>query len=499
MTAIPVAMTLDPETCYQAVLSRDARFDGRFFTAVRTTGIFCRPVCPVRTPRFENCTFLPSAAAAQAAGFRPCLRCRPEASPGTPAWLGASATVSRGLRLIGEGALDNGGSVEALADRLGVGARHLRRLFSHHLGAAPNAIAVARRVLFAKKLITETSLPMTEVAHAAGFASVRRFNDALRRMYAISPGDLRRRRVAESEITAGAPITLKMAYRPPYDWPAVARYLRGRAIPGVESVTEAGYHRTVQLGAARGRISVSPAGAGAHFNVAVSVDGPANLIDVMERVRRLMDFGADPSAICEHLAADPVLCGAPERLAGMRVPGAWDPFELGVRAILGQQVSVAGASTLAGRLVDRFGGQFDDLNDTVAPYRLFPNPKDLVDADLSAIGLTGARATTIRAFARAVADDDLFADLARDLDDTIARLTSLPGIGPWTAHYIAMRAVREPDAFPETDLGLRRAWRRRTGGNGEDLAAAACRWRPWRAYAAMYLWMYGGRDDGHRG
>jgi AraC family transcriptional regulator, regulatory protein of adaptative response / DNA-3-methyladenine glycosylase II len=477
---------LDPDLCYRALQTRDARFDGRFFTAVRSTGVYCRPICPARTPKRENCLFLPCAAAAQEAGFRPCLRCRPEASPGTPAWLGTSATVSRALRLIGQGELD-GGSVESLAGRLGIGERHLRRLFLAHLGATPVAVAQNRRMLFAKKLIDETALPMVEVALAAGFSSVRRFNDAIARSYGRSPTRLRRARRRPAD-APGSEIALQLPFRPPYPWQALLAFLAARATPGVESVSGGVYRRSVRIGDATGVVSVEAVRGAHHLLARIRLDSSAVLIDVAERLRRLVDLGADPAAIDAHLRRDPRLRAGLASLPGMRVPGAWDGFELAVRAVLGQQVSVRGATTLASRLVERFG---EALPAPAEPglTHLFPEPAALAEADVAGIGLPAARAAAIRALARAVAEGRLALDGGLELDALIARLCEIPGIGAWTAHYVAMRACGETDAFPAGDLGLRRAFGNGRGPASERaLLVASEAWRPFRAYAALHLW-----------
>jgi AraC family transcriptional regulator of adaptative response / DNA-3-methyladenine glycosylase II len=477
-------MQLDPDICYRALLSRDARFDGRFFTAVRSTGVYCRPVCPARTPRRENCVFLPCAAAAQEAGYRPCLRCRPEASPGTPAWQGTSATVSRALRLIGDGALDADG-VDALAARLGIGARHLRRLFLEHLGATPVAIAQNRRVLFAKKLIDETGLPMAEIAHAAGFASVRRFNDAVRSAYGRAPRDLRRR--AAPDAPAGV-TRLHLAYRPPYPWRAVLAFLAARATRGVEQVAGDTYRRSFRQGDAAGWLEVGAVNGRNELRVSIHHASPLVLIRLAQRLRAVFDLEADPEEISRSLGADPVLRRALRAVPGVRLPGAWDGFELAVRAILGQQVSVAAATTLAGRLAAAFG---EKLPAELAPAEggpclLFPAPAVLATADLRSVGLTAARAGAVRALAEAVAAGRLALEPSPDPAATLAQLVAVPGIGGWTAEYVAMRALREPDAFPVTDLGLRRA----LDVTSAELARRAEGWRPWRAYAAMLLWQH---------
>lgn len=497
-------MELDRARCYQAILSRDRRFDGRFFTGVVTTGIYCRPVCPVKPPKFENMKFYACAAAAEAAGFRPCKRCRPETAPGTPAWAGTSAVVSRALRLIGEGGLD-GGDLDGFAARLGIGERQLRRLFAQHLGASPSDVARARRVHFARTLLDQTDLPISEVALSAGFASIRQFNHALKATFKDTPTALRGRRSANRTSDPTGSILVKLPYRPPLAWDAMLGFLSHRAIPGVESVDGGAYRRSVQSGDAAGVIEIRPGdssdngGAGpaknaahhaAHLVMRVELPHGHDLIGVVERARRIFDLGADSSCIAEHLARSPRLKPLVDAMPGLRVPGAWDGFELAVRAILGQQVTVQGATTLAGRVVRAFGTPLPAPSGSLT--HLFPCPRDLAEADLGRVGLPRARAQAIRNLASAVAEGRVTIDAslgAGGLDEAVARLTAIDGLGPWTAHYIAMRALAEPDAFPETDLGLRRAL-----ADGDAPAAsaevlrAAEAWRPWRSYAAMLLW-----------
>jgi len=495
-------MTLDQDICYRALRSRDRRFDGRFFTGVSSTGVYCRPVCPARTPKRGNCTFYPSAAAAEEAGYRPCRRCRPETSPGTPAWAGSSTTVARALRLIDAGALDSAG-VEQLSARLGIGDRHLRRLFDRELGASPLAVAVTRRVHFAKKLLDETNLPMGQIALAAGFRNVRRFNAAMLKTFARSPTEIRRRSGRFTGLPAATDrgsFTLRLAYRPPYDWDALLAYLAPRALAGVEKVVEGEYRRAVICGDTRGIIHVSHCPRDFCLELRAPVAMSHSLLTLTERVRNLFDLDADPAEIAGQLGADVVLAPLVRARPGLRLPGAWDRFELAVRAILGQQVSVQGASTLAGRLVLAHGeplaGNMAMQNAGGQPTHLFPSPAVLVDADLARLGLPRARAAAIRALAVAVRDGDMDLTATSDLDKAVATLTTVPGIGPWTAQYIAMRALREPDAFPAADLGLLRAM-----GSGQEkltpvaLAHRAEVWRPWRAYAAMHLWMSGGATE----
>ncbi len=481
-------MQLDPAVCYRALRSRDARFDGRFFTAVRTTGIYGRPVGPAPTPRRENCLFLPCAAAAQESGFRPCLRCRPETSPGTPAWRGSSASVSRGLKLIEAGALDEAGT-EALAARLGVGDRHLRRLFAQHLGASPHAVAATRRTLFAKQLIDQTPLPMAEIAFAAGFSSVRRFNDAMRAAFGRPPRALRRMPGSGRAAPASLP-ELRLRYRPPYAWDDLLGFLAARAIPGVECVSDGSYRRSFRLGESVGWLEVRHLEASYQLGVRFRATGALRLIDLAPRLRALFDLGADPCEIAGQLGDDAALRGALHAAPGVRVPGAFDGFALGDRAILGQQVSVAAATRLAGRLVEHFGRKLPATclppEGAGFPTHEFPSAERLADADIGVIGLPAARAGAIRALSSAVAQGHLQLEPGSDPIETRAGLLALSGVGEWTAAYIAMRALREPDAFPAGDLGLRRA----LGLAPAELASRAETWRPWRAYAAMLLWQH---------
>jgi AraC family transcriptional regulator of adaptative response / DNA-3-methyladenine glycosylase II len=476
---------LDRDACYRALQTRDARFDGRFFTAVRSTGIYCRPICPARTPKLENCIFLPSAAAAHQMGFRPCLRCRPEVAPGVASWRGSANTVNRALNLIAEGAMDGAG-LEDLAGRLGVGARHLRRLFDQYVGASPVSVAQTHRILFAKTLINETQLSMTDVALAAGFGSIRRFNAVLQQTYGRAPTALRR--AAKSQGDAGAGVTLKLAFTPPYDWDAIIGFLSQRAIPGVEAVESGRYRRSFVIGSSRGVVDVRPAPGANHLLATIFTSNVMALAAVVARLRRVFDLDADIAAIDAHLAKDARLAQAVRQRPGLRVPGAWDGFELAVRAVLGQQVSVRAATTFAGRLAAAHGEPLGlDLED--GPNRVFPSPQAVAAADLTAIGLTRARAASLNALSRAMLADPRLLRAYDTLDETTAKLGALPGVGPWTAHYIAMRALREPDAFPASDLGLMRAMaiegRRPTPTQLFTLAEA---WRPWRAYAALRLW-----------
>ncbi|WP_238978749.1 DNA-3-methyladenine glycosylase 2 [Novilysobacter arseniciresistens] len=484
-----LAATPDPQVCEQARLSRDARFDGLFFTAVTSTGIYCRPVCPAPPPRRENVTYYPNAAAAEAAGFRPCLRCRPELSPGDDAWRRGDATVARALQLIDQGVLADE-PLAALAQRVGLGERQLRRLFVDRLGAAPLGVHGTRRLLFAKQLLTETSLPITEVALAAGFGSLRRFNTSFREAYRMAPRELRRRPRAASDQT----LTLRLGYRPPYEFGAMLDFLRTRALPGVEVVDADSYARVVPPPddtphAQPGWLRVSAVADDGHaLQLQMHGIAPARLLPIVARLRRMFDLDADPQVIAATLSADPVLRPLLRHRPGLRLPSGWDGFEIAVRAVLGQQVSVAAARTLATRLSQRFGRPLDT---PCAPGldHLFPTPAALADADLSTIGLMRARAGTIRGVARAVLDGRVDFNPERTLDDFAARWVALPGIGPWTAQYIAMRALGHPDAFPAEDLVLRRVAAAGDAAlTSRALSARAEAWRPWRAYAVMQLW-----------
>jgi AraC family transcriptional regulator, regulatory protein of adaptative response / DNA-3-methyladenine glycosylase II len=480
-------MDMDFEACRRAFVTRDPRFDGRIFAGVRTTGIYCRPICPARTPKAENMTFFPSAAAAQQAGFRPCLRCRPEASPDLGAWRGTSNTVSRALALIEGGALDDG-DVDGLALRLGVGERQLRRLFRQHLGASPVSVAQTRRVLLAKQLIQETLLPMGEVALAAGFGSVRRFNETFQQLFGRPPGELRRSHKAE--IPAAEGIVVRLPYRPPYDWDAIIAFLAARAIPGVERVEPRRYARTLAVDGALGVVIVTPR-TDAALSAEIRFPKLKALPAVIARIRRVFDLSADPVLIGAHLSQDPALAPLVAARPGLRAPGAWDGFELAVRAILGQQITVTAARNLAAKLVETYGERIDDpAAATLGLTRAFPTPERLVGEDIAALGMPRARGAALEALARTVAADPGIFTPRADLASAVAALKALPGVGEWTAQYIALRELREPDAFPQADIGLMRAM---TGADGarptpEALLARSEAWRPWRAYAAQHLW-----------
>jgi AraC family transcriptional regulator of adaptative response / DNA-3-methyladenine glycosylase II len=475
---------LDPEALNRARISRDPRFDGKFFIAVTSTGIYCRPICPSRYAKRANVLFFGTPAAAEAAGFRPCLRCRPEAAPGTPAWLGTAAVVRRALRLINEGALDED-SVETLAVRLGIGPRHLLRLFARHVGASPIAVAQTRRLHFAVCLLDETSLPITQVAMAAGFGSCRRFNDAFRHTYRRAPRELRkvRRRGVSGDNTEE--VVLRLSYRPPYDWAHMRDFLAARAVGGVELVDAHGYARTVACEGSHALIRLNALPGEDALELRVAGAPPAALLQLSSATRRVFDLAADPQRIGIELATDPLIGPLVRARPGLRIPGAWEPFECVVRAVLGQQVSVAAGRTFTTRLIARAGTALRLPAGGLT--HLFPTAAQIAAASLEGLGITGSRAATLHAVAHAVTQRRL--DFSAAPEELTAALAAVPGIGPWTAQYVALRALGEPDALPTGDLVLRRM----AGGAGRplnvrELEARARDWQPWRSYAVMHLW-----------
>ena len=484
MLNLPAANLPDPRICEQARRSRDARFDGLFFTAVSSTGIYCRPVCPAPAAKRSNVRYYANAAAAEAAGFRPCLRCRPELAPGNDVWQRSDHVVARALKLINDGALAEQ-SVEQLAARVGVGARQLRRLFVERVGVPPRNVYATHRLLFAKQLLTETALPVTEVALASGFRSLRRFNAAFAQANRIEPRQLRRQPLAARD----APLSLRLGYRPPYAFDAMLDFLRTRALPGVERVDAHSYARAFGTPQAPGWLRVSAAPDHAHaLRLDLHCPQPAQLLGVVTRLRRMFDLDANPLLIAQAFAPDPLLGPLCARRPGLRVPGCWDGFEIAVRAVLGQQISVAAARTIAARIVERHGAP---LSTPTLPglERLFPTPEALASADLGRLGLTATRAATVRTLAQALLDGRVDFRAEQSLEEFVARWTALPGIGPWTAHYIALRVQGDPDAFPAADLILRRAAASDgTALSERALLARAAAWQPWRAYAVMHLW-----------
>lgn len=475
------ALLPDPHICEQARLTRDVRFDGLFFTAVTSTGIFCRPVCPAPPAKADHVRYFASAAAARAAGFRPCLRCRPERAPGVSSWRLGSGLVAGALRLIEDGLLDQA-PMAVLAERVGVSERHLRRLFADTLGASPAQVAATRRLLFAKQLLGETGLSVTEVALASGYGSVRRFNSAFLSAYAMPPRELRRGRRPRLKGES----CLRLPWRPPYDFAGMLDFFARRALPGVEEVDAQAYRRHFVLQGAAGTLEVTARPDDHALQLRVRHPSVSVLPDVVARVRRQFDLDADAAAIAGVLQRDRRLAPLLRHHPGMRVPGGWDAFEMAARAVLGQQVSVAAARTLAARLVTRFGARFESADGHV--ISAFPTPDVLAGADLAGIGLTRKRADSLRGMAGAVRDGQVGFHGEQGLDAFVAAWTALPGIGPWTAHYIAMRALGHPDAFPAADLVLRKVVGGGTPIPSRELAQRSQSWRPWRAYATVLLW-----------
>jgi AraC family transcriptional regulator of adaptative response / DNA-3-methyladenine glycosylase II len=493
----------DPDRCYEAAKSKDDRFDGVFFCAVSSTGIYCRPSCPARTPKRQNMRFYPTAAAAQQAGFRACLRCRPDATPGSPEWNVRADVVARAMRLIRDGVVDLEG-VEGLADRLGYSTRQLNRLVTAEVGTGPLAIARAQRSQTARILLETTDLPIAHVAFAAGFASVRQCNDTIREIFADTPSGLRARAArtaagkrARSEGTPQS-IRLRLPCRRPFSPASVLDFLGARALPGVESLEGAAYRRTLRLPHGHAIVTLAAASTGgeAGRDGPAYVDGDLMLSDLRDlttavsRCRQLLDLDADPVAVWEALRDDPLVGRVVENDPGRRVPGAADGFELAVRAVIGQQVSVSGARTVAGRLVRAAGDALPQLDGTLT--HLFPTPTalaELAERDPAAFAMPAGRRRALVALANAVDNGQVVIDPGADPVELRRSLVRLPGIGPWTAEYVAMRALRDPDAFMPTDLGIRRA--ARAVGLPDDpahLIAATESWRPWRSYAMVHLW-----------
>jgi AraC family transcriptional regulator, regulatory protein of adaptative response / DNA-3-methyladenine glycosylase II len=469
---------LDDDTCYRAVQSRDARFDGWFFTAVRTTGIYCRPSCPAITPQRRNVTFYPSAAAAQRAGYRACKRCRPDASPGSPEWNVRGDVAGRALRLIADGVIDRDG-VSGLAGRLGYSERQLQRTLVAEVGAGPLALARAQRAQTARVLLETTDLPVTDVAFAAGFASVRQFNDTVRAVFATTPTGLRARRRGDNGGEPGT-ITLRLPYREPMQLPSLLEFLGAHAVPGLETYLDGAFTRVVAAPSGPALVSVRPADGAVRCSVRLT--DSRDLIAVVARVRQLLDLDADPVAVDAALAVDPALALPVGKRPGLRSPGSVDGFETAVRTIVGQQISVAGARTVLGRIVAALGRPAFPGE----PWRLFPSAEQLAEADPALLPMPRARAASVQSVAAAFATDRICLDPGVERDEARAALLALPGIGPWTADYLMMRAAGHPDVLLAGDLGVRRA----AADLGLDLRDGRPDWAPWRSYATYHLWAH---------
>jgi AraC family transcriptional regulator of adaptative response / DNA-3-methyladenine glycosylase II len=482
-------MDNDHRRLYKALTARDSRFDGVFFVGVTSTGVYCRPICPARTPKAPNCRFFGAPHEAEQAGFRPCLRCRPELAPGSAPVDDAQRIARLIVQRLEEGHLDEEAGLEAIADQFELSSRQIRRIVRKELGVAPIQLLLTRRLLLAKQLLTETALPMTDVAFASGFSSLRRFNDAFSSRYGMPPTRLRRKATEHpAAITDNETSTLQLSYRPPYDWPGVLTFLGARALVGVEHVTSNSYARTVGLGEAQGWIRVTRSSRDDALLVEFTHGLTPVLPALLGRVRALFDLDARPDVIAKGLRRDPRLASAVRANPGLRVPGAFNGFEMGLRAILGQQVTVRAATTIAGRFVAAFGEPIA----TPMPglTRLTPLPARIARAtvdDIARHGIIATRAKSIIALAAVQGMGEFCLDggAHRDPDAAIRRLTELPGIGPWTAHYIAMRALGWPDAFPKEDIAVRNALGGLTARQAEVQSQP---WRPWRSYAVMHFW-----------
>ncbi|MFI9062795.1 AlkA N-terminal domain-containing protein [Streptomyces sp. NPDC053429] len=481
-------MYTDIDRCVRAVQSKDARFDGWFFTAVLTTRIYCRPSCPAVPPKVENMTFLPSAAACQQAGFRACKRCRPDTSPGSPEWNARADAVARAMRLIQDGVVDREG-VPGLAARLGYSTRQVERQLSTELGAGPLALARAQRAQTARLLIETSALPMGDVAFAAGFASIRAFNDTVREVFALSPSELRTRSAGGRHDQPRIPgsISLRLPFRAPLNPDNLFGHLAATAVPGVEEWRDGAYRRTLRLPYGTGVVALAPRPD--HIACQLALTDLRDLTIAISRCRRLLDLDADPEAVDEQLRSDPLLAPLVDKAPGRRVPRTVDAAEFAVRAVLGQQVSTAAARTHAARLVTAHGEPVADPDPEGGLTHLFPSPQALASLDPQALALPRSRRATLTGLVSALADGSLPLGVDSDWEAARAHLGALPGFGPWTTEVIAMRALGDPDAFLPSDLGVRRA----AAGLGlpstpAALTARAAGWRPWRAYAVQYLW-----------
>jgi len=482
-------MKQDSKSLYKALIARDSRFDGLFFVGVTSTGIYCRPVCPVKPPKEGNCRFYNNAQEAEQAGFRPCLRCRPELAPGNAPMDGSQRIAHLVVQRIEEGVSDEKSALEAIAGEFELSSRQIRRIIQKELGVPPIQLILTRRLLLAKQLLTETKLPVTEIAFASGFSSLRRFNDAFTTRYGMPPTRLRKKAVEDASIANGTGTsTLQLSYRPPYDWPGILAFLKARELKGVEWVTEDFYARTVRLGNSKGWIKLTQSKNKHALMLEFTHSLAPVLPALLNRVRDLFDLNARPEIISKHLAKDKVLGPLVKATPGMRVPGTFNGFELGLRAILGQQVTVKSGTTLAGRLAALFG------EPVVTPLpeltRLTPAPARVAKASvdtLAKLGIVSARCKSILGLAQAQVSGKLSLDSGdhHSPETTIERLAELPGIGQWTANYIAMRALRWPDAFPKEDIAVRNNLGGVTAKQAEEMSQA---WRPWRSYAVLHIW-----------
>jgi AraC family transcriptional regulator of adaptative response / DNA-3-methyladenine glycosylase II len=486
-----ITSDLNHDNCYQALKARDARFDGQFFTAVHSTGIYCRPICPARTPASKGITFYRSAGAASTAGYRPCLRCRPELAPAERYWHSSDAVTDRLSRLVDEGFLDQLG-LATLAEKMGYSERHLRRLYKQRWGVGLIEAAQVRRLHLAKQLLQDSALPITEVALASGFGSVRRFNAAVKARWGVSPSLFRRR---AGQLSASSDvITLRLQFRPPLDWPHLLNFLKARSLPTVEQVTDNSYQRVVRLRSPAGELVFGHLSVSQRNDKELSVEVSESLLPYMAqlvpRLRRLFDLDANPQAIgSAWLQQAEDMHQLWQRWPGTRVPGVWSPFEVAVRAVLGQQISVKAAITLVTRFVERFGVALPEDLQRPGLSHSFPEPQDLLDANLDGLGITSRRIETIKALAAGFYSGELDFETG-DPEQQRQRLLAIKGIGPWTVAYMAMRGLSDPNAFPAGDLILRRGLVIGEEFSEKELQHLSVPWQPWRAYAALLLWRH---------
>jgi AraC family transcriptional regulator of adaptative response / DNA-3-methyladenine glycosylase II len=464
-------MTFNEEEFYRAHLARDQRFDGKFFVAVKTTMIYCRPTCPARKAKLENLTFYIHAAQAEEAGYRPCLRCRPETAPGSPAWIGTSSTVQRAIRMMEYFASEDL-SIKDIAEKLGIGERWLRELFQEQVGASPQSILVSKKLDIARNLLDNSTLSITDIAFSSGFQSIRRFNDAFKIRFNKPPNTFRKEPLSEGKMR------FQLSYRPPYAWENVIHFLSHRAISGVELIENNSYQRLISYGETSGWFRAKMVGNN-KIEFEVTLNKNANILELIARLKNIFDLDADPMAIENDLKKDKKLKPFLAQQNGLRIAGAWDGFELAVRAVVGQKISVSAARTILGRLVNRCGEK-QTVDTSLHLERFFPTPKNILAADLSNLGLTGSKIETLKQLASAVDNKILLLDGTDSFEETSQKLLSIKGIGLWTVEYIAMRALKNPNAFPETDLELQKKI--------SGLQLNPKHWIPWRAYAAVLLW-----------
>ncbi len=470
---------LSIEVCESARLSRDARFDGRFFTAVLTTGIFCRPICPARPPKPENVTYYENAELAQQSGFRPCKRCFPQLAPNLP--------LPRKIKQITQAYYENSYSLQKCAKQLAISERQIRRLFVQYYGLPPSEFFHQQRLLLAHKLLISTSLSITNVAFAAGFNSIRRFNEVIMQTYKTTPSEIRGNKIISSD----QPVTILLPYKAPFDWPLMLSFFRSRQMSNIEDITTEHYFRTLDLESCRGWLKVSHHPVKNALNLTVKLTDYSYLHQIIVRVRRMFDLDADMQIIHQHLTAHPKLAQVIEKFPGLRLPGCWDIFEFSIRAILGQQISVKGATTLAQRIAEKYGDDVVEIEqpEDIAVKKYFPTINALMHVDYQEIGLTRSRIATLQTWVSYFKENEAIFTKGLTIEELEQALTQLKGIGPWTVNYIGMRGLSDPDAFPSADLGIIKALTvDETKPKNKDILALAEKWRPWRAYAAIYLW-----------